>query len=155
MTRGIRTDEVLDGNGFRDFGNAGLEGLLGGGKGDTEGAVGLVNLALGSFADGGDDAVHAYFRGFFHEPFETVVVLRGAAGDGKPVGMPAPAGESLQDFGLGPFGSVVGEPAAEHRPESVDHMDLVPGAMPQHPDAMARLVGIQPAETAVGFVGVE
>ena len=38
-------DEIPDGNKFRDFRNAGFEGLLGGGEGDAESAVGLVDLA--------------------------------------------------------------------------------------------------------------
>ena len=147
--------EILDGNGFRDFGDAGFEGLLGGGEGDAEGAVGLVDLALGALADRGHDAVHTDFRGLFHKPFEAVVVLGGAAGDGEPVGMAAPAGEGLEHLGLGPLGVVVDQSAAEHRPEPVDHVNLVAGAVPQHAAAVAGLVGVQPAEAAVGLICVE
>ena len=142
-------------SGFRNFGDAGFEGLLGGGEGDADGAVSLVYLAFGALADRRHDAVYTYFGGFFHEPLEPVVVLGGTAGDGEPVGMAAPAGESLEHLGLGPLGAVVREPAAVHRPEAVDHVDLIPGAVPQDPHAVAGFVGIQPTGTAVGLVRVE
>ena len=69
--------------------------------------------------------------------------------------MAAPAGEGLEHLGLGPLGVVIDQSAAEHRPETVDHVNLVAGAVPQHAAAVAGLVGVQPAEAAVGLVCVE
>ena len=124
-------------------------------EGDAESAVRLIDLALRTLANRGHDAVYTHFRGLFHEPFETVVVLRGAACDREPVGVAAPAGEGLEHLGLGPLGIVIDQPAAVHRPEAVNHVDLIPDTVPQHAAAVTGLVGVQPADAAVGVVCVE
>ena len=66
--------------------------------------------------------------------------------------MATPAGKGFQYFGLRPFRVVVRQPAAVHRPESVDDVDFVAAAMPEHPAAVSRLFGVQPAEAAVGLI---
>ena len=88
----------------------------------------------------------------FHEPLEALVVLGRTAGDGEPVRMAAPAGEGLEDLGDGPSRVIVDKTAPGHRPEPVDHVDLVPGTVPQHAHAVPRFIGIQTAQAAVGLV---
>ena len=128
--------------------DAGLEGLLGGRKGDAVCPVGLINLALGAVSDEGDDAVHAQFGGLFHEPLEAVVVLGGAAAYGEVVGVGVPIGLTLQDLGLGALGAVVGEAAVVERAFPVDDVDFISRAMPQDADAVAAFLGIQTAVAA-------
>ena len=62
--------------------------------------------------------------------------------------MGVPAGRCRKHLGLGSLGIVVREAAMVQRAQAVDDVNLIPGAVPQHPHAVAAFLGVQPAESA-------
>ena len=73
------TNEILDRYRINYLRDTGLEGLFGGGEDYALSALGLVDPALRMVPYERHNAVYPQLGGFFHKPFEAVVVLGGAA----------------------------------------------------------------------------
>ena len=69
--------------------------------------------------------------------------------------MASPPGEGRQHLGGSSLGVVVGEAAAVHRAESVDDGNLIPGAVAEHPDAVAGFLGVETGDAALHRICIE
>jgi len=155
VTAGGLLQEPPHGKWFGNFRDNSFQRLLGGGKGDAAGPVGLVHLALGTVTDQGHNPVYTHFGGLFHEPFEPFIVLGGAAAYREPVRPGIPIRMPFNDSRFGSFGIVVREAADIHRPFSVDDMDEIPRPVPEHPHAVRAFFGIQAADGRSRFICIE
>ena len=94
-----------------------------------------------------DKPVSTYLGGLFHKPFVSVDVLGRADSHLQPVGMRTPSGIGLFNPGDCGLRGSLGENAFVHCAGAVNDADIVPLPVPQHPDAMRRLLFSEEAES--------
>ena len=92
-------------------------------------------------AEQGCDPVHSHLRSLLGKPLETVDILRRSHGHPQPVGMRPEAALDREHPGHGRTAVRLLEAAAVEIAVPSAYIDLIPGPVPEHLDAVSGLLG--------------